>query len=76
MLYTVDRIEEDIAVLEETYETGEVFLRNLPLTWLPEAVQEGDVLRKTKDGYIIDEAETLKRRRRNASLLAQAADNA
>ena len=76
MLYAVDRIEEDIAVLEEIYETGETFMRNIPLTWLPDDLQEGDILRKTKDGYVIDKTETAKRRRSNASLMKQVTDDA
>lgn len=60
----IDRIEEDQAVLEcSNPATGEVFTQNLPLSWILDDVHEGDVLCKTHMGYVVDRAETEKRRR-------------
>ena len=62
MLMIVDRFEADYAVLEIQTDDGELLSKNLPLDWLPEDVAEGDVLRKNSSGYVIDRAETEKRR--------------
>jgi hypothetical protein len=69
MTMIVDRIEEDLAVIEETDDTGDVTLRKLPLDWLPAEIEEGDVIRKTKSGYVIDRTETQKRRQAASALL-------
>ncbi|MBQ8921773.1 MAG: DUF3006 domain-containing protein [Oscillospiraceae bacterium] len=62
MLMTVDRFEADFAVLEIQTETGELLYKNIPLSWLPEETEEGDVLRKADGQYVIDRAETDRRR--------------
>ena len=62
MMMIVDRFEADYAVLEIESDSGELLYKNLPLDWLPEDVAEGDVLRKSASGYVIDRAETDKRR--------------
>ena len=69
MLMIIDRIEDDLAVIEETADTGEVTIKKLPLDWLPADAAEGDVLRKNKTGYVIDHAETLRRRQASSALL-------
>lgn len=69
MTMIVDHIEEELAVIEETAETGEVTMRKLPLDWLPADVAEGDVLRKTEDGYVVDRSKTAKRRQSASALL-------
>ncbi len=60
---TIDRIEGEFAVAECDGE----FCR-IPLCDLPESVKEGDILRKTEDGFALD-AETVQKRR--ASLAAR-----
>ncbi|MBS6511532.1 MAG: DUF3006 domain-containing protein [Clostridiales bacterium] len=61
MKFTVDRIEQDIAVIE--LENGETL--SLPYALLrPLQAKEGDVLQ-----LCIDEEETIQRRERVASLL-------
>lgn len=62
MMMIVDRIEDDIAVIEETDVSGEITMKKLPLIWLPEDVCEGDVIRRTAEGWVIDTEETAKRR--------------
>ena len=69
MTMIVDRIEEDLAVIEETDANGDVSVRKLPLDWLPADVVEGDVIRKTGSGYVIDRSETQKRRQAASELL-------
>ncbi len=68
-MFIVDRIEEDLAVLEELGEDGIPKTKPIPLAWLPEDIREGDVLYKHKDGYVIDEEQTQKRRAEAAALL-------
>lgn len=70
----VDRIEENVAVLEDTGETGAAGFRSLPLDWLPAEIREGDVLRKVQGSYCIDTAETEKRRHAAAALLTELTD--
>ncbi|MBR3267260.1 MAG: DUF3006 domain-containing protein [Oscillospiraceae bacterium] len=62
MLMVVDRFEADYAVLEIQTETGELLYKNIPVSWLPEDTAEGDVLRKSGGQYVIDAAETARRR--------------
>ncbi|MBR6107848.1 MAG: DUF3006 domain-containing protein [Oscillospiraceae bacterium] len=62
MMMIVDRFEADYAVLEVQTDAGELLYKNLPLDWLPDDIAEGDVLRKGAEGYVIDRAETDKRR--------------
>lgn len=59
MKWTVDRIEEDIAVIETEGKT--VF--NVPIDAVPDGVREGDVI-----SIIIDKDETVKRNDRMNSL--------
>lgn len=56
--FTVDRIEEDKAVLE--CENGDCV--NLELKSLPKNIKEGDVLCFEENSYFLDAAETEKRR--------------
>lgn len=58
MTYIVDRIEEDIAVLQDEQEA----LHSLPLAALPEGVQPGDVVLSDVGGYHLDSAATAARR--------------
>jgi len=58
--YIVDRIEEDIAVLQDEQEA----LHPLPLTALPDGVRPGDVVQSDGDGYRLDPAATAARRER------------
>lgn len=58
----VDRLEADFAVLELESDAGELLYKNIPLDWLPEGIAEGNVLHKSGGGYVIDRAETDKRR--------------
>ncbi len=69
MTIIIDRIEEDIAVLEECLPTGEVSERRVPMAWLPEDAREGDVLVRTEHGFAVDERETAKRRAEAAAVL-------
>jgi len=62
MMIIVDRFEAEYAVLELQKDNGELMYKNLPLDWLPGNVAEGDVLKKSAGGYVIDDAETAKRR--------------
>lgn len=58
--YSVDRIENDIAVCEN--EKG-VFI-NIDIKELPSNVREGLILIKTDNNtYVVDEKETLKRKK-------------
>ncbi len=58
----IERIEDEIAVLEISKCNGEIEHRNLPVAWLPYGVREGDVLRKTEHGYSVDREATKVRR--------------
>ncbi len=60
---TIDRIEGEFAIAE----CDGAFCR-ISLCELPEAVKEGDILRKDEDGYTID-ADAVQKRR--ASLAAR-----
>lgn len=60
--YTVDRIEEDIAVLysrEETEKDKEIKI-DIPVAELPENIKEGDILRFDEEykTYFIDKEKT------------------
>ena len=59
MIYVVDRIENNIAVLEntETKEMIDIQLRNLPTD-----VKEGNVLKFENNEYILDNEEEEKRK--------------
>ena len=62
MTILIDRFEEDFAVLELIHESGELLYKNIPVSWLPEDAQEGDVLVKADGRYAIDTKATEKRR--------------
>ena len=59
MIYIVDRIENNIAVLENK-DTKEII--NIPLNSLPTNLKEGNVLRYENNTYILDADEEEKRR--------------
>ncbi len=48
-MYIIDRLEGDTAMLEH-----DDSMLNVPRHELPEAVAEGDILRKTEDGWVLD----------------------
>ena len=59
MIYIVDRIENNIAVLENK-ETNEII--NIDISILPTNLKEGNVLRYENNTYILDNDEEEKRR--------------
>lgn len=63
--FTVDRIEEDKAVLE--CENGDCV--TLELKSLPKNIKEGDVLCFEENSYFLDKDETEKRRQKIKSLM-------
>ena len=63
--FTVDRIEEDKAVLE--CENGECV--TLEVKSLPKNINEGDVLCFEENSYFLDKEETENRRQKIKSLL-------
>ena len=63
--FTVDRIEEDKAILE--CENGDCV--TLELKSLPKNIKEGDVLCFEENSYFIDKDETEKRRQKIKSLM-------
>ena len=65
MTYTIDRIEESIAVLEDEHET----CTSVPVTLLPDGAREGDVLTWIEPGiWAVDAAATAARRARIRAL--------
>lgn len=62
----VDRLEGDVAVVEE----GDLFVR-LPLSILPADVREGDVLAKENGRYTVDVDATEKRKQMLAERFAR-----
>lgn len=56
MKYVIDRIENDIAILEEI-NTKEIV--ELNIKELPNDIEEGKVLIKVDDNYLIDEEEKI-----------------
>lgn len=62
MRYSVERIEENIALCED--DGGE--LVKIKLCELPRDIREGDIIVKTKSGYTADESETQARRKKIA----------
>lgn len=67
----VDRIENGIAALELEGRA----MQMLPLSLLPEGVAEGDVLLERDGRYIIDRAETSRRREENRRLFERLRGN-
>lgn len=63
--FTVDRIEEDKAILE--CENGECV--TLEVKSLPKNIKEGDVLCFEENSYFLDKEETEKRRQKIKSLM-------
>ena len=63
--FTVDRIEEDKAILE--CENGDCV--TLELKSLPKNIKEGDVLCFEENSYFLDKNETEKRRQKIKSLM-------
>lgn len=55
--FTIDRFEEDVAVLENR-ETQEII--NLKKEELPEGVKAGDILKKINGKFLVDKVETRK----------------
>ena len=51
MRYTVDRIEEGLAVLEAEDRT----MQTVPLSQLPHGIREGAVVTASEDGFTVDE---------------------
>jgi hypothetical protein len=65
MRYTVDRIIENIAVLEDENKNTE----NYPLSALPPHTREGNVLFKDSNGKLVPDKETEASRREKAKSL-------
>ena len=63
--YVIDRIEGKVAVLVE--DTGEK--QDVPRSSLPEGARERSCLKKSGDAFLLDEAETTRRRQRIESKL-------
>ena len=63
----VDRIEGEFAVCEDE----SLVFHNILLSRLPVGVREGDCLRQTGDGYVIDKEEAARRRALNKRLFDQ-----
>ena len=64
MKYSIDRIEENIAVCEG--DDGKTV--KLRLDELPENIREGDIIVRTENGYTIDTDETSVRRKKMAEM--------
>ena len=64
MKYSIDRIEENIAVCED--DLGKTV--KLRLDELPENIREGDIIVRTENGYTIDSDETSVRRKKMAEM--------
>lgn len=64
MKYSIDRIEENIAVCEG--DDGNVL--KLKLDELPENIREGEIIVRTENGYTIDSDETSARRKKMAEM--------
>lgn len=64
MKYSVDRIEENIAICED--DDGNVL--KLSADELPQEIREGDIIEKTENGFVIDADETQLRRKKMAEL--------
>ena len=61
MKYSVDRVENDIAVLEDITTKEKI---ELNINYLPKKIKEGTILEKKEDSFIIDEEEENVRRKR------------
>ena len=54
MKYSVDRIENDIAILEDITTKEKI---EINVNYLPKKIKEGTILEKKDDSFIIDEDE-------------------
>lgn len=64
MKYSVERIEDNIALCED--DLGKTI--KLRLDELPKGTREGDIIEKTENGFIIDADETQLRRKKMAEM--------
>ena len=64
MKYSVERIEENIALCED--DLGGTIKLNLDE--LPENIREGEIIVRTENGYTIDSDETSARRKKMAEM--------
>lgn len=64
MRYSVERIEENIAVCEA--DDGSVL--KLKLYELPQGIREGDIINQTENGFVVNSAETKSRRKKMAEM--------
>ena len=64
MKYSVERIEENIALCED--DLGKTI--KLRLDELPENIREGEIIVRTENGYTIDTDETSVRRKKMAEM--------
>lgn len=64
MKYSVERIEENVALCED--DLGKTV--KLRLDELPENIREGDIIVRTENGYTIDTDETSVRRKKMAEM--------
>ena len=64
MKYSVERIEENVALCED--DLGKTV--KLRLDELPENIREGDIIVCTENGYTIDSDETSVRRKKMAEM--------
>lgn len=64
MKYSVERIEENIALCED--DLGKTV--KLRLDELPENIREGEIIVRTENGYTIDSDETSARRKKMAEM--------
>lgn len=64
MKYSIDRIEEKIAICED--DNGNIL--KLTLDELPQNIHEGDIMERTENGFVIDTGETQIRRKKMAEL--------
>ena len=62
MKYSIDRIEEKIAICED--DNGNIL--KLTLDELPQNIHEGDIIERTENGFVIDTGETQIRRKKMA----------
>ena len=59
MKYAVDRIEENIVILEEITSKEK---KEIPLEELPQNIKEGTIIHYENNKYILDKKEEIKRR--------------
>lgn len=64
MKYSIDRIEEKIAICED--DNGNIL--KLTLDELPQNIHEGDIIERTENGFVIDAGETQISRKKMAEL--------